>query len=52
MKRRRPLRHPMAGLFLRAVDSLGASFAHDTFRGYHATVKDFLNYLGAEYRQL
>jgi hypothetical protein len=43
MKRRRPLRHPMAGLFLRAVDSLGTSFAHDTFRGYHATVKDFLN---------
>jgi hypothetical protein len=52
MKRRRPLRHPMKDIVLRAVDSLGTSLCPDTLRGYHATVKGFLNYLGADYRQV
>jgi len=52
MKHRRPLRHPLKDIFLRAVDSLGTSLCPDTFRGYHATVKNFLNYLGAHHRQV
>jgi len=52
MKHRRPLRHPLKDIFLRAVDSLGTSLCPDTFRGYHATVKNFLNYLGADHHQV
>ena len=51
-RRRRPLRHPMGQIFLRAVDSLGTALCPDTLRGYHATVKNFLHYLGDHHRRV
>ncbi len=53
MKRsRRPLRHALAKVFFRAVESLAPSLSPDTLRGYHATVRSFLNYLSADHRDL
>ena len=49
---RRPVRHPLAALFFRAVDSIAPSLCPDTVRGYHATVRHFLRYLGADHQQL
>lgn len=50
MKRsRRPLVHPLAPLFWRAVESIALSLAPDTVRGYRAATRHFLNYLGAQH---
>ena len=45
--RRPPLQHPLAAVFDRSVDSLGAALSPDTIRHYRGTVHNFLSYLGA-----
>ena len=45
--RRPPLSHPLAPIFDRAVDSLGAALNPETTRHYRSTVRKFLTYLGA-----
>jgi site-specific recombinase XerD len=53
MKRtRRPLRHPLADIFWRAVDSIAVSLSPDTVRGYRATTRSFLRYLGTHHPQI
>lgn len=53
MKRsRRPLVHPLAPVFWRAVESIALSLAPDTVRGYRAATRHFLNYLGAQHPQI
>jgi site-specific recombinase XerD len=42
-----PLQHPLAAVFDRSVDSLGAALSPDTIRHYRGTVRYFLTYLGA-----
>jgi integrase len=49
MNRRPPLQHPMAPLFLRTAQSLTTSLNRDAFRFYHGTIRNFLNFLGAQY---
>ncbi len=43
---RPPLQHPLAPVFDRSVDSLGAALSPDTTRHYRGTVRNFLSYLG------
>jgi site-specific recombinase XerD len=45
--RRPPLQHPLAPVFERAVDSIGAALSPETTRHYRGTVRKFLGYLGA-----
>ena len=45
--RRPPLQHPLASVFDRSLDSLGAALSPDTIRHYRGTVRNFLSYLGA-----
>ena len=53
MKRsRRPIVHPLAPLFWRAVESIALSLAPDTVRGYRAATRHFLNYLGVHYPEV
>lgn len=53
MKRsRRPIVHPLAPLFWRAVESIALSLAPDTVRGYRAATRHFLNYLGAQHPEV
>jgi site-specific recombinase XerD len=53
MKRsRRPLVHPLAPIFWRAVESIALSLAPDTVRGYRAATRHFLNYLGAHHPEV
>ena len=47
--RRPPLQHPLAPVFERAVDSLGAALNPETTRHYHGTVRKFLSYLAADH---
>ena len=49
---RRPLCHPLADVFWRAVDSIAASLSPDTVRGYRATTRSFLRYLGTDHPQI
>ena len=51
MNRRPPLQHPLAALFQRAAQSLTASLNQETIRFYHCTIRNFLNFLGAQYPQ-
>ena len=51
MNRRPPLQHPMAALFQRAAQSLTTSLNQETIRFYHCTIRNFLNFLGAQYPQ-
>ena len=44
-----PLRHPLARLFERALDSVGAALHPDTIRHYRGTIRNFLTYLGTEH---
>ena len=44
-----PLQHPLAQLFGRAIDSIGAALHPDTVRHYRGTARNFLTYLGADY---
>ena len=50
--RRPPLQHPLAPVFDRAVDSLGASLSPDTTRHYRGTVRNYLSYLGADHPEV
>jgi integrase len=50
--RRPPLSHPLAPVFDRAVDSLGAALNPETTRHYRGTVRKFLTYLGAAHPQV
>lgn len=54
MKRtgRRPLPHPLAPLFNRAVDSICAALGPSSLSHYQLTVRNFLSYLGAAHREL
>ena len=51
MNRRPPLQHPMAALFQRAAQSLTTSLNQETIRFYYCTIRNFLNFLGAQYPQ-
>ena len=51
MNRHPPLHHPMAALFQRAAQSLTTSLNPETIRFYHCTIRNFLNFLGAQYPQ-
>lgn len=50
--RRPPLLHPLASVFDRAVDSMGAALSPDTTRHYRGTVRNFLSYLANHHPQL
>jgi site-specific recombinase XerD len=50
--RRPPLLHPLASVFERAVNSLGAALSPDTTRHYRGTVRNFLSYLASHHPQL
>jgi len=47
-----PLLHPLASLFDRAVDSLGAALSPESNRHYRGTVRNFLSYLGAAHPEV
>jgi site-specific recombinase XerD len=47
-----PLLHPLAPLFDRAVDSLGAALSPESHRHYRGTVRNFLSYLGAAHPEV
>lgn len=50
--RRAPLQHPLAHLFGRAVDSLGAALAPGSVRQYRGTARNFLTYLGTDHPEV
>src|SRR5580693_2996227 len=52
MNRRPPLQHPMAAPLQRAAQSLTASLNQETIRFYYGTIRNFLNFLGAQYPQV
>jgi site-specific recombinase XerD len=52
MNRPPPLQHPLAALFQRAAQSLTTSLNQDAFRFYNGTIRNFLNFLGAQYPQV
>jgi site-specific recombinase XerD len=52
MNRLAPLRHPLAALFQGAAQSLTASLNQDAFRLYSGTIRNFLNFLDAQYPQV
>jgi integrase len=47
--RRPPVKHPLAGAFSGAVDSLTAALNPDTARHYRGTARNFLCYLAADH---
>jgi site-specific recombinase XerD len=47
-----PLLHPLAPVFDRAVDSLGAALSPESHRHYRGTVRNFLRYLGAAHPEV
>ena len=47
-----PLLHPLAPLFDRAVDSLGAALSPESNRHYRGTVRNFLSYLGTAHPEV
>jgi hypothetical protein len=49
---RRPLVHPLAPVFWRAVESIALSLAPDTVRAYRAATRHFLNYLGVHHPEV
>lgn len=52
MNRLHPIQHPLAVLFQSAAQSLTTSLNQETIRFYHCTIRNFLNFLGAQYPQL
>ena len=52
MNRRPPLQHPLAALFQGAAQSLTASLNQETIRFYYCIIRNFLNFLGAQYPQV
>jgi integrase len=51
MNRLPPLQHPMAAPLQSAAQSLTASLNQETIRFYYCTIRNFLNFLGAQYPQ-
>jgi site-specific recombinase XerD len=49
VSRAQPLRHPLAAVFQRAVDSFCAALSPGTTRHYRGTVRNFLTYLGVHH---
>jgi site-specific recombinase XerD len=49
---RRPIVHPLAPVFWRAVESIALSLAPDTVRAYRAATRHFLNYLGVHHPEI
>jgi integrase len=49
MRRKRPLRHPLAPVFERSAESLTTSLGDGSVRGYLAIFRSFLRYLGAHH---
>src|SRR5580700_3245038 len=49
---RLPIQHPLAALFQGAAQSLTTSLNHDAFRFYNGTIRNFLNFLGAQHPQV
>ena len=47
-----PPLHPLAPVFDRAVDSLGAALSPESHRHYRGTVRNFLRYLGAAHPEV
>jgi integrase len=47
-----PLQHPLAPVFERAIDSLGAALNPETTRYYRGTVRNFLSYLAADHPEI
>ena len=52
MNRLPPLQHPLAALFQSTAQSLTTSLKEDTIRFYHGTIRNFLNFLGAQYPEV
>jgi site-specific recombinase XerD len=52
MRRKRPLRHPLAPLFERSAESLTISLGDASRRGYHASLRSFLHYLQAHHPEV
>jgi len=52
MNRLPPLQHSLTALFQRAAQSLTTSLNHDAFRFYNGTIRNFLNFFGAQYPQV
>ena len=52
MKRRRPLKHPLAELFLRAAESVTTSLSDSTSCRYQTTAHYFLRYLGTHHPEV
>ena len=52
MNRLPPLQHPLTALFQRAAQSLTTSLNQEAFRFYYGTIRNFLNFLGAQYPQV
>jgi integrase len=52
IRTRRPLCHPLADVFWRAVASIATSLSPDTVRGYRAATRSFLRYLGADHPEI
>lgn len=52
MNRLPPIRHPLAALFQGAALSLTTSLNKDAFRFYSGTIRNFLNFIGAQYPQV
>ena len=52
MSRRPPLHHPRAALFQSAARSITTSFHREAIRFYYGTIRNFLNFLDAQYSQV
>ena len=52
MNRLPPLQHPLTGLFRRAAQSLTSAGGQEAFRFYYGTIRNFLNFLTAQYPQV
>ena len=52
MNRLPPLHHPLAALFHHAAQSVTTSLNQEAIRFYYGTIRNFLNFLGAQYPQV
>ena len=52
MNRLPSVQHPLAPSFQRAAQSLTTSLNKDALRFYYGTIRNFLNFLGAQYPQV
>lgn len=52
LSRQAPFQHPLAELFHRAIETIGAALTPQTERHYRGTARNFLIYLAASYPEL